>query len=107
MTAAEVIAFAGTIGIALQPWQVQVIEAAYDGRMLALQGSRRAPGIRQLQHLAEAHSMHLARRRLLDEWRIDPGRSGRGYVPTSPRPRLNTPPALQLQVRLNSCAAIA
>ncbi|CAH0258307.1 hypothetical protein [Microbacterium sp. Bi128] len=107
MTAAEVIAFAGSIGMPLQPWQVQVIEAVYDGRMLLPQGHRRSAGMRQLQELAERHAGHLARLRLLDEWRIAYGRGGQPVVAASPAPQLSLPPALQLRVRLNTCAAIA
>lgn len=93
--------------MALLPWQVQVIEAVYDGRMLLLQGNRRGPGMRQLQQLAEAHAAHLARTHALDEWRIAYGRGGQPVVATSQAPQLSLPPALQLRVRLNTCGAIA
>lgn len=107
MSAAEVIAFAGSIGMQLQPWQVEVIEALYDGRMLLLQGNRRSAGMRQLRELAERHADHLARVQLLDEWRIAYPRGGQAVVAASPAPQLSLPPALQLRVRLNTCAAIA
>lgn len=107
MSAADVIAFAGSIGMQLLPWQVQVIEAVYDGRMLLLQGDRRGPGMRQLQQLAEAHAAHLAHAHVVDEWRIAYGRGGRPVVATSQAPQLSLPPALQLRVRLNTCGAIA
>jgi hypothetical protein len=107
VSAADVIAFAGSLGMALQPWQVQVIEALYDGRMLLLQGNRRSPGMRQLQQLAEAHAAHLARLQVADEWRIALDESAARVVAASPAPQLSLPPALHLRVRLNTCGALA